>query len=169
MSEIVDKAVEALMAQPKEDRDRIAWEIIERLDDKNEWDRIVAAPESQAWLETAAAAALKEYDKIGKTLARSVISLPSQRTLREDSYWAALDDLPEEVQRRAETNFRLWKTQPKHPSLRFKQIHPDQPIFSFRVGLKHRTVGVQTPDDRIAWFWIGSFQQFRDAVAAAQG
>ncbi len=37
MSDIVDKAVKVLMGLPKVDRDRIAWEIIDRVEDKNEW------------------------------------------------------------------------------------------------------------------------------------
>ena len=164
MSEIVDKAVEALMALPKGDRDRIAWEIIERLEDKNEWDNIVSSSNSRKWLEQAADKALKQYKAIEKKLAFSPVSLPSQEYLREDSYWNGFDDLPRDVQKLAESNYRLWKQTPSHASLRFKQIHPELPIFSFRVGLKHRTIGVQTPDEKLAWFWIGSFQQYRDVV-----
>ncbi len=164
MSDIVNKAVEALMGLPKVERDRIAWEIIDRVEDKNEWDRIVSSEASQHWLEKASDKALKEYQGIEKRLSRSLISLPSGEYLREDSYWAAFDDLPRDIQKLAESNYKLWKEKPSHASLRFKQIHPSRPIFSFRVGLRHRTVGVQTSDDKLAWFWIGSFQQYQDLV-----
>ncbi len=164
MSDIVDKAVEVLMGLPKVDRDRIAWEIIDRVEDKNEWDRIVSSKASRRWLEKAATRALKEYEGIEKKLSRSLISLPSTEYLREDSYWSAFDDLPHDIQKLADANYKLWKQKPFHASLRFRQIHPSMPIFSFRVGLKHRTVGVQTPDDKLAWFWIGSFQQYQDLV-----
>ena len=164
MSDIVDKAVEALMGLPKPERDRIAWEIIDRVEDKNEWDRIVSSQASRNWLEKASRKALKEYEGIEKRLSRSLISLPSREYLREDSYWTAFDDLPRDIQKLAESNYKLWKEKPSHASLRFKQIHPSKPIFSFRVGLRHRTVGVQTPDENLVWFWIGSFEQYKDTI-----
>ncbi len=168
MSEIVDKAMQALMAQPKPERDRIAWEIIERLEDKNEWDNMVSSPDSQSWLEKAADAALKTYEKQEKRLSYHLISLPSEEYLREDSYWKGYDDLPADIRRLAEKNYKLWKENPSHPSLRFKQIHKTRPIFSFRVGMKHRTLGVQTDDEKIALFWIGSFSQYRKLIAGRE-
>ena len=164
MSDIVDKAVTALMTLPKEERDRIAWEIIERIEDKSEWDRLVASPASQSWLERAAQKALKAYEKQERRLSFHVISLPFEDYLREDSYWQAFDNLPEDIRRLAEKNYKLWQKNPSHASLRFKQIHKIRPIFSFRVGLRYRTLGVQTRDEKIAWFWIGSFAQYRDLI-----
>ena len=165
MSDIVDKAVEALMAMPKSERDRIAWEIIERLEDKSEWDRLVSSPTSQAWLEQAADETLKKYEKQARRLSFHLISLPSEEYLREDSYWSAFDELPDEIRKLAEKNYKLWKQSASHPSLRFKQVHEKRPIFSFRVGLKYRTLGIQTQDEKIAWFWIGSFEQYRDLIS----
>ena len=164
MSDIVDKAVKALMALPKVERDRVAWEIIDRLEDKNEWDNIVSSQMSRKWLENTADEALDQYEKIEKRLSFSLISLPSEGYLREDSYWQAFDDLPVNIRKLAEANYKLWKEKPFHASLRFKQIHPSKPIFSFRVGLKYRTVGVQTGDDKLAWFWVGSFRQYQDMI-----
>ncbi len=150
------------MKLPKLERDRISWEIIERLEDKNEWDKIVSTKPSRAWLEKASGAALREYAEIEKKLSRSPIFLPSQDYSREDSYWSAFDDLPADIQKLAAANYKLWKRNPSHASLRFRQIHPTKPVFSFRVGLRHRTVGVQTPDEELVWFWIGSFRQYKE-------
>ena len=152
------------MALPKGDRDRIAWEIIERLEDKSEWDRIVSSDMSRKWLDKAADLALKKYKAIENKLQFSPISLPSDEYLREDSYWNAFDDLPKDIRKLAEANYRLWKTNPSHASLRFKQIHPTRPIFSFRVGLNYRCVGIQTVDNKVAWFWVGSFPQYHDLI-----
>ena len=102
MSDIVDMAVEALMALPKVDRDRIAWEIIERLEDKNEWDRIVSSERSREWLEKHADLTLKKYAAIAKKLQSSPISLPNEEYLRKDSYWNAFDDLPQDIRKLAE-------------------------------------------------------------------
>jgi len=46
MGNLVEKAFEALKTLPEVDRERIAWEIIQRVEDKTEWDRIIALPDS---------------------------------------------------------------------------------------------------------------------------
>ena len=153
------------MTLPKIDRDRIAYEIIERIEDKSEWDHIVLSPASQKWLEHAADKTLKIYEKQERRLSFQLISLPSEEYLREDSYWQAYDDLPEEIRKLAEKNYKLWKKTPSDPSLRFKQVHETRPIFSFRVGMKYRTLGIQTADEKIAWFWIGSFDQYQTIIS----
>lgn len=167
MTEILNQAIEALKTLPKEDRDRIAWEIIERIEDKSEWDRLIAQPAALRWLEQEAALALKKYKKMSRPLDVSFVSVNRDAMLREDAYWRHFDELPAAVRKLAASNYELWKKNPSHPSLRFKQIHPDQPIFSFRVGMRHRTVGVQADDKRIVWFWMGSFEHFRELIGVA--
>ncbi|PLX37358.1 MAG: hypothetical protein C0605_07650 [Hyphomicrobiales bacterium] len=164
MSDIVDQAIQALMTLPTEERDRIAYELIERLEDKNEWDGIVWTPKSQAWLEKASAKTLKTYEKQASRLSYHLISLPSEEYLREDSYWKAYEDLPQPTRALAEKTYKLWKEDPAHSSLRFRQVHESLPVFSFRVGMKHRTIGIKTPDDKMAWFWVGSFDQYQELV-----
>lgn len=161
MGEFLDKAISALNALPEEDRERIAAEIIERLEDKSEWDRLVSSEQSQKWLEEMARDALASYSKISKRVTRNLISLPpSENKFRGEAYWRYFDELPHDVRVRAEKNYLLWKENPKDPSLRFKRIHPDLPIYSFRVGLHYRTVGVQSDDNRIIWFWIGPLEAY---------
>ena len=164
MVDMLNKAFEALKTLPKEDRDRIAWEILDRVEDKSEWDRLIALPEAHRWLEKEAAVALKKYKKMSRPLDVSFVSVDRDAMLREDAYWRHFDELPLAVRKLATDNYELWKKNPNHPSLRFKQIHPDRPIFSYRVGMRHRTVGVQSSDDRIVWFWMGSFEHFRELI-----
>ncbi|MDH5555731.1 MAG: hypothetical protein OEZ03_00190 [Alphaproteobacteria bacterium] len=166
MTDIMNKAFEALKALPKEDRDRIAWEIIERVEDKSEWDRLIVSSGALRWLEKEAASALKKYKKMTRPLDVSFVSVDRDAMLREDAYWRHFDDLPAAVRKLATSNYELWKKNPNHPSLRFKRIHPDLPIFSFRVGMRHRAVGVRADDERIVWFWMGSFEHFRDLIGA---
>ena len=160
MESLLHRAFEALKTLPEVDRERIAWEIIERVEDKTEWDRIIATPESRRWLESQAAAALRAYEKISSKISQTFISVPHDNLLREEAYWRHFDDLPGEIRKLAEKNYRQWKENPRNPGLRFKKIHPDPPIFSFRVGMRHRTVGVETDDGKIVWFWVGSFETF---------
>jgi len=165
MEDIFNQAIAALKALPQVDRERISWEIIKRLEDKGEWDALVSTDAAQAWLAKAAEAALVEYDKVTRRQSIAPIAAVQASSLREETYWAEFDDLPDDLRKLAEKNYRLWQETPTHPSLRFKQIHKDLPVFSFRVGMRHRTVGVQAPDDKIAWFWIGSFAHFKEVVA----
>lgn len=47
----------------------------------------------------------------------------------------ALDGLSERVRREAREAYTLFRQNPRHPSLHFKQIHPTKPIYSARVSL----------------------------------
>lgn len=166
MGEIVDRAFKALKTLPEEDRERIAWEIIERVEDKTEWDRIITSARSQQWLETASKQALKAYAKVAGKLEMKFVSLGLDNLLRERSYWGSFDELPEDIRKLAEKNYKLWKENHSAPGLRFKKIHKDLPIFSFRVGMRHRTVGVETPEGKVVWFWVGSFETFEETIKA---
>jgi hypothetical protein len=67
--------------------------------------------------------------------------------------------LPEQVRQQARQAYALFRQDPHHPSLRFRQVHPIRPIFSARVGLHYRAVGVREGND-IFWFWIGSHAEY---------
>ena len=136
MGEILNRAFKSLEKLPEEDQESIAWEIIERVEDKAEWDRIVAAPNSQKWLEAQANKALKESRKIRNKLSLTFLSMPQENLLREESYWKHFDELPSQIRQLAEKNYHLWKENPRHHGLRFKKIHAELPIFSFRVGMQ---------------------------------
>jgi hypothetical protein len=75
----------------------------------------------------------------------------------------ALAGLPEHVQRQARTAYRLFKNDPHHPSLRFRQVHPNRPIYSARISRDYRAVGVRD-GDTITWFWIGSHADYDKLV-----
>ena len=50
-------------------------------------------------------------------------------------------DLPEQVQQQTRGAYRQFKEDPSHPSLRFKKVHPDLPIYSARITKNYRAVG----------------------------
>ncbi len=68
-------------------------------------------------------------------------------------------ELPSHVQAQARRAYQLWLQDPQHPSLRFKRIHDKLPIYSVRVGLGWRAVGVQQGEIMI-WYWIGSHAEY---------
>jgi hypothetical protein len=66
---------------------------------------------------------------------------------------------PEAIKTKAQLAYRLWADNPAHPSLRFKKVHASLPIYSVRIDLDWRAVGVLQGDAMI-WFWIGSHADY---------
>jgi hypothetical protein len=71
---------------------------------------------------------------------------------------------PAHIQRQARESYRLFRQNPFHPGLHFKQIHPDPPIYSARIGISFRAVGVRD-GDTIVWYWIGSHADYDNLIA----
>ena len=76
-----------------------------------------------------------------------------------DSFWAAYRRLDDSVKQSARKAFRLWAQNPFHPSLRFKCINRQENIWSVRVTLGYRALGVWD-GDTVTWFWIGSHDAY---------
>ena len=68
-------------------------------------------------------------------------------------FWKCLESLPETVQRQARKQYALFRVNPRHPSLQFKELVPG--LVSVRVSLNHRALGWRRGES-ILWFWIGS-------------
>jgi hypothetical protein len=66
--------------------------------------------------------------------------------------------LPADVRDLADKNFRLLKADPMHPTLHFKLL-ASQRVYSARVGLQYRTLGLPTADG-VHWFWIGTHAEY---------
>ncbi|BAY16961.1 hypothetical protein NIES21_27950 [Anabaenopsis circularis NIES-21] len=71
----------------------------------------------------------------------------------------AFGDLPEQIQEQTREPYRLFKQNPSHPSLRFKKVNPELPIYSARISKSYRAVG-QLEEDTIIWFWLGSHAEY---------
>ena len=67
------------------------------------------------------------------------------------------------MQAQARLAYQLFRQDPFHPSLRFKQVHASRPIFSARVGLAYRALAVREGDE-VIWFWIGSHADYDDLL-----
>ena len=75
-------------------------------------------------------------------------------------FWGAYAGLPATVQRQARAAYALFRADPRHPGLRFKQVHPSAPVVSVRVGLHYRALGRREESDTVVWFWIGSHAEY---------
>ncbi len=71
------------------------------------------------------------------------------RTTRR--FWRLFSDLPLDVQRDAKRAYRLFQSNPAHPSLQFKKLEGEDNIYSIRVGLEYRAVAVMKKD-HIVWY-----------------
>lgn len=71
----------------------------------------------------------------------------------------AYEKLPPRIRAKARQNYKLFKGNPLHPSLHFKQVHPSKPIFSIHISLGYRAIGVRQGEE-IVWFWIGSHADY---------
>ena len=68
--------------------------------------------------------------------------------------------LPQYVQRRARAAYRLFATDPLHPSLHFKRLNTIRPYWSVRVAGSYRAIGLKRDDDAIIWVFIGSHAEY---------
>jgi hypothetical protein len=68
-------------------------------------------------------------------------------------------DLPDDVQVDARQAYRLFKSNPSHPSLNFKKLAGLDHVYSVRIGLDYRALAT-LKKNRAVWFWIGSHAQY---------
>jgi hypothetical protein len=74
-------------------------------------------------------------------------------------FWAAYRALPDGVQDQARKAYRLFSENPAHPSLQFKKVNDRGPVYSARIALDYRALGVLN-DAAMVWFWIGSHADY---------
>jgi len=70
-----------------------------------------------------------------------------------------LAKLPSDIRRQAREAYRLFRQNPNHPGLRFKKVHNTEPIYSARINIDYRAVGV-IDGGEIVWFWIGPHAEY---------
>jgi len=71
--------------------------------------------------------------------------------------------LPAAVQDKADRAYALWRLDPYHNSLQFKRVSQRQPMYSVRVGLGYRALGLRE-DEHLYWFWIGPHAEYDELL-----
>ena len=71
-------------------------------------------------------------------------------------FWRSFAELPRPVQDRARRVFRLWRQNPRHPSLCFKKVGT---LWSVRIDEGHRALALAA-EDALHWFWIGAHDAY---------
>ncbi|MGC2657999.1 MAG: hypothetical protein WA324_08470 [Bryobacteraceae bacterium] len=70
-------------------------------------------------------------------------------------FWAAYRELPLEIRQVARKAYARFQNDPTHPSLNFKRVHPHEPVYSVRITLGYRALGLLNSGE-VTWFWIGT-------------
>ena len=79
------------------------------------------------------------------------------------SFWRHYWALPQEIRLRARRVYRLWRDNPSHPSLFFKRVKEGWPLYSIRIGLGYRALGL-LKEETITWFWIGDHDEYERLI-----
>jgi mRNA-degrading endonuclease RelE of RelBE toxin-antitoxin system len=74
-----------------------------------------------------------------------------------------LNELPASVQAQAVKAYTLWQEDSYHPSLQFKRVSQRQPIYSARVSLNYRVLGL-LESDCVYWYWIGAHDEYDELL-----
>ena len=76
-----------------------------------------------------------------------------------DEFLVCFHRLPERIRRQAGKNYKIWKADPLHPGIDFKRVGKKSPVYSVRVGIGWRALGLKQ-GDTLLWFWIGSHAEY---------
>lgn len=71
-------------------------------------------------------------------------------------FWAAYKTLPPAIKFRTRHVYRLWRNNPRHPSLQFKKVGR---VWSVRIGAGYRALAL-LQDEIYYWFWIGTHDEY---------
>jgi hypothetical protein len=74
-------------------------------------------------------------------------------------FWELFGALPVDIQKLAVKNYRLWRQNPKHPSLHFRLLQGSNDRFTIRIGDHYRALG-QLDSNTITWVWIGTHAEY---------
>jgi len=79
------------------------------------------------------------------------------RTTR--TFWRLFDKLPADAQARAREAYKQFSANPAHSGLQLKRVSGKRPLYSARIGIQYRAVGL-LEGDTITWFWIGAHDEY---------
>ena len=82
------------------------------------------------------------------------------KSVRSPDFRKLFEILPEEIQSLAAEKYKLWKSNPRHPSLHFKPVGK---YWSVRINREYRALCVRAGETFI-WFWIGTHSDYNKIV-----
>ena len=82
------------------------------------------------------------------------------RSLATRQFWDLFDQLPTDTQARADKQYELFSSNPRHPSLHLKQIGD---FWSVRVTDTYRALALRDGNE-FTWVWIGSHDDYERII-----
>ncbi|MDR4521315.1 MAG: hypothetical protein R3E36_12110 [Nitrosomonas sp.] len=76
-----------------------------------------------------------------------------------EKFWKLYSALPADIRKQAKIAYIQFKNNPYHPGLQFKRVHSSKPVYSVRISLDYRAVGI-VDNAEILWLWIGSHGEY---------
>jgi len=76
-------------------------------------------------------------------------------------FWFYYRQLSPEIQKLADKNFEILRSDPRHKSLRLKKVGA---FWSARIGLNYRALAKERPEG-LNWFWIGIHDEYKRLIA----
>ena len=64
------------------------------------------------------------------------------KSITTSQFWKLYEELPEDVKSRADSAYELWQINPHAHGLYFKRVGKKQPVYSVRIGINYRALGV---------------------------
>jgi hypothetical protein len=74
-------------------------------------------------------------------------------------FWQDYRRLPKDIQELADKNHELLKVDPWHRSLQLKKVGKTKQLWSVRVGMHCRALGLDKPEG-VVWFWVGTHAEY---------
>lgn len=68
-------------------------------------------------------------------------------------------ELPKHIRQQAREVYKQFEKDPFHPGLHFKHVHSIKPIYSARINIDYRVLGIKSKNE-IVWFWIGTHNEY---------
>jgi hypothetical protein len=77
------------------------------------------------------------------------------------SFWKFFYKLPPDIQDLAKEKYVVWKNNPYHLSIQFKELYNGD--YSARINIKYRALATKK-DDIFYWYWIGSHADYDNLI-----
>ena len=85
------------------------------------------------------------------------------KSRRTESFKKLFIKIPKPIKDLAGKSYKIWIENPSHPSLHFKKVQDKPEIYSVRIGIHFRALGL-IKDNFIYWFWIGSHEDYNKFI-----
>ena len=73
-------------------------------------------------------------------------------------------ELPKNIRKQAREAYKQFIKDPYYMPLHFKRVHSTKPIYSVRINIEYRALGL-LDNGEIIWFWIGSHEEYEKLLS----